>query len=170
VRSRRTASGSVTVSRIRRGPAQRAQTKTSIANTRRSSRAQGHRRETGAAVARAAAGDGVGTMADLQRARGARLRRSRKSPGVCSREVDHLAVALGLRGARVRSTSTGFWRDLPLTTTQVVLHCKRADVESPVGRGASSTARHADGTAGDSGGVRNRGWVTGSIGTCQMVR
>jgi hypothetical protein len=41
------------------------------------------------------------------------LRRSRKTPGVCSREVDHRAVALGRRGARVRSRSTRFSRDLP---------------------------------------------------------
>ena len=53
---------------------------------------------------------------------------------MCSREVDHLAVALRRRGARVRSTSTRFPRDLLLTTTQVVLHCNHADVESPIDR------------------------------------
>ena len=63
------------------------------------------------------------------------LRRSRKTPGVCSQEVDHLAVAPGRRGARVRSTSTRFSRDLPLTTAQVVLHCVHADVESPIDAG-----------------------------------
>ena len=69
-----TAWGSVTAPRIRRGPPQRGQTRTSSANTRRRSGAQGQRRETGAAC-RAAAGDGVGTMAARQRARGARTPR-----------------------------------------------------------------------------------------------
>jgi hypothetical protein len=70
--SRRTACGSVTAPRIRRGPPQRGQTRTWIANTQRRSWAQGQRRGTGAAAARASAGDGFGTMAALQRACGAR--------------------------------------------------------------------------------------------------
>jgi hypothetical protein len=47
-RSRRTACGSVTAPRIRRGPPQRGQTRTWIANARRGSWAQGQRRGTGA--------------------------------------------------------------------------------------------------------------------------
>ena len=62
-RSRRTAWGSVTAPRIRRGPPQRSQTRTSIANTRRRSRAQGHRLGD-----RPPASAGGETLADLQRA------------------------------------------------------------------------------------------------------
>ena len=72
-RSRRTAWGSVTAPRIRRRPPQRSHTSTSKPNTRWSSRAQGQRR--GARVStstRESGGDGVGTMADLQRDRGPR--------------------------------------------------------------------------------------------------
>jgi hypothetical protein len=63
-----TACGSVTAPRIRRGPPPRGQTRTWIASTRRRSWAPGPRRGTGAAAARASAGDGFGTIADLQRA------------------------------------------------------------------------------------------------------
>jgi hypothetical protein len=59
--------GLVTAPRIRRGPPQRGQTRTWIANTRRRSWAQGQRRGTSAAAARASAGDGFGTMAARQR-------------------------------------------------------------------------------------------------------
>jgi hypothetical protein len=68
---RRTASGSVTGPTIRRGPAQRGQTRTSIANTRRRRRAQGHRLEDRPPASARAPFAAGGTIADLQRARGA---------------------------------------------------------------------------------------------------
>src|SRR5262245_60807548 len=69
--SRRTALGSVTAPRIRRGPPQR-QTRTSNENTRRSSRAQGQRVGDRTSAWAASGAAGSGTMAARQRARGAR--------------------------------------------------------------------------------------------------
>jgi hypothetical protein len=71
--TRRTACGSVTAPRIRRGPPQRSQTSTWIANTRRRSRAQVQRfGERAPASAPASSDAGVGTSADRHWARGAR--------------------------------------------------------------------------------------------------
>ena len=71
--NRRTAWGAVTAPRIRRGPPQRSHTRTSMANTRWSSRAQGHRPgDRAPASARASSGAGVGTIVERQAARGAR--------------------------------------------------------------------------------------------------
>jgi hypothetical protein len=64
---RRTAAGSVTVPRIRRGPPQRSQTSTSKPNTRWSNRAHGQRLEEGVPpAARTSGGAGRGTTAALQ--------------------------------------------------------------------------------------------------------
>jgi hypothetical protein len=69
--TRRTAWGSVTAPRIRRRPPQRSHTRISIANTRWSNRAQGHRLEDrSAAAARVSAGAGGGTIAARHWARG----------------------------------------------------------------------------------------------------
>jgi hypothetical protein len=69
-RSRRTAWGSVTAPRIRRGPPQRGHTRTSNPNTRWSNRAQGHRRGTPAsASARAASEAAFWTIAARHRDR-----------------------------------------------------------------------------------------------------
>jgi hypothetical protein len=85
--------------RIRRGPAQRGQTRISIANTRRRSRAHGHRLGARAPASTRASSGAGGTIADLQRAREAIM------PPVGSNLLGALSFAVWTIGDLVTSLS-----------------------------------------------------------------